>query len=416
MVTEKVSRYLVVSDNEYVDESGIYVRLLYGTRLAKLIVAEARAAEALRAGRLDLVPAETLAASRKVRIVVPADQDELPTVLGRHRTAARDVSSVHIALLPTSYCNMGCAYCGQEHTPSGLTKDHRDQVRARVLRAMSLPSTTAARIDWFGSEPMLGYAIIRDLARDFTRVADERGLRYSSVIATSGTLLTARNMDVLIRQVRITNFEITVDAPPGIHDVHRPLKSGRGSFWKIVQTVREAVGEPDYSSVQFQFRTNVDVHNQESIPRYLELMAELGFARPNVSFSIQPVHSWGNDVSQIEIGKRDFAERELGWLDLIAEYGLGTVLLPTAPKMVVCPLFDDWNDEVEQVKSWCTGCVFLPTCGGSGPEAWHEGHPPCPSYKLNAQGRLDLIARNCGLSVVATAEAPVAEGASDLMS
>lgn len=43
----------------------------------------------------------------------------------------------------------------------------------------------------------------------------------------------------------------------------------------------------------------------------------------------------------------------------------------------------------------------MPTCGGSCPKAWQEGHPPCPGYKYNVQDRLDLIAAQCGLHEVA---------------
>lgn len=202
---------------------------------------------------------------------------------------------------------------------------------------------------------------------------------------------------------------------------------------------------PEFRSAHFTFRTNVDVHNHDSIPRYIELMAELGFSRPNVSFSIVPVHSWGNDVSEIEVSKKRFAEQELGWIQLLVDHGLTVQLLPRAAKKVVCPAttttaeiisstgnifscsehplvpdaerelalvhldragpepvrpqgpFDGWNDDIEQGKSWCTDCVLMPTCGGSCPKAWHEGHPPCPSYKFNIQGRLDLIAAQAGL-------------------
>lgn len=442
---EKVSRYVVMSENSYSDGTGVGVRLLYGTRAAKVMVVDLETAESLRTGNLDGTSPQWLGALRDAQVVVPADENEMPAVLERNRRASADRSSVQIALLPTSYCNMGCAYCGQQHTRGGLTRTHRDRVRDRVLRAVNAPSTERIRIDWFGAEPMMGYAVIRDLAPRFVRAARERGVDYSSVLVTNGTLLTADKVKTLIQDCGVTHFEITVDGPPEIHDTHRPLKSGQGSFWKIVRTVRDAVERPEFRSAHFTFRTNVDVHNHDSIPRYIELMAELGFSRPNVSFSIVPVHSWGNDVSEIEVSKKRFAEQELGWIQLLVDHGLTVQLLPRAAKKVVCPAttttaeiisstgnifscsehplvpdaerelalvhldragpepvrpqgpFDGWNDDIEQGKSWCTDCVLMPTCGGSCPKAWHEGHPPCPSYKFNIQGRLDLIAAQAGL-------------------
>jgi uncharacterized protein len=445
---EKVSRYLVISDAAYADESGVRMRFAYATRTASLMVVDLATAAALQAGDPDGTDPGRRAELRQARVIVPAGDDEMAMVLERNKRAARDRSAVHISLLPTSYCNMSCAYCGQEHSRSRLSAEHRDRVRQRVLRAMRAPQTSAARIDWFGAEPLMGYAVIRDMAPVFVRAAAELGLGYSSVLVTNGSLLTSRNIGVLIGSCGVTELVITVDGPPEIHDAHRPLKSGRGSFWTIVRTVREAAGKPEYAGTEFTFRTNVDVHNIDSVPAYISLMAGLGFALPNVRFSFAPVHSWGNDVTSIEIGIREYAAREAGWLGLLQRHGLKTTLLPGSPNMVVCPavttsaeiisstgnvfscteqplvpeaertlaltdisqpdagtrrplgLFDSWNDDIAGGGFGCSSCVLMPACGGSCPKAWHEGHPPCPSYKFNFQARLDLIAARCGLSVL----------------
>jgi uncharacterized protein len=445
---EKISRYVVTSQATYRDSSGIMLRFLYATRTAHLMAVDLATAHAIDNGDVDALDQSRLAELREARAVVPADADERTMVLNRNRAAAGDHSKVHISLLPTSYCNMGCSYCGQEHAKGGLSADHRDRVRQRVLGAIAAPTTTHARIDWYGAEPLMGYAIIKDLAPQFVAAAQKLGVIYSSYLVTNGSLLSSRKIRTLIQECGVTNLEVTIDGPPDIHDVHRPLKSGQGSFWSIVRTVRDAVDEPDYARTTFSFRTNVDTHNLTAIRDYIELMGELGFDRPNVRFSIVPVHSWGNDVTEIEVNYREFAAREVDWLELLERKGLATALLPTEPARVVCPAvitsseiisstgnifsctelplvpaserdqalaliadleigehrplgpFDSWNDDIETGRFGCSACVFMPTCGGSCPKAWHEGHPPCPSYKFNIQDRFDLIARKCGLAVI----------------
>ena len=193
--------------------------------------------------------------------------------------------------------------------------------------------------------------------------------------------------------------------------------------------------------MSFGIRTNVDVHNEDKVDELLTLLAGHGFAHPRVRFGIKPVHSWGNDVSAIELGKRHFANREAGWLRLMRRLGLNFEMLPSDPATVICPAvspsdelvapdgnifscseqplvdhladtavgditqpwaqgaaprplgqYDDWAEEVAQGQRHCSSCEFYPTCGGACPKLWREGHGPCPSFKFNTQQRLDLIA------------------------
>jgi uncharacterized protein len=442
---DKVSRYIVISEETYTDETGQRLRLVYATRTARVMPVLPRVAAALLADDVRSVPDVLLPGLRQAEVIVPAGEDELTAMVTRNRVAASDPSIVQFILLPATYCNMGCAYCGQEHLRGGLSPDHRNKVRARVLRAIRRDTTQEIKVDWFGAEPMMGFAAIRDLAPDFVQAADEVSVKYSSTMVTNGSLLTKRKLDILVGVCRVGNFDITLDGPPDVHDVHRPLKSGQGSFWKIVSTIREALDDPGYQRVNFDFRTNVDIHNQDRLAEYFDLMADLGFARPNVTFSIARVRPWGNDVSAIELSAMEFAERELAWLDTIRRRGLSFSAVPKVAKQVTCPAvrlsgelisgtgnvfsctdhplvpegerdhalghiadpglplfrpageFDGWHDEVLAGKSGCRACVFYPTCGGACPKAWREGNPPCPSYKFNIQGRLGYLAAQAGL-------------------
>src|SRR5918912_3700303 len=132
-MTERVSRYLVVSDQVYEDEAGERLRIAYATRTATTLAIDEENARALQAGRLDEIPDHVLAELREAEAIVPQTGDELTDVVQRQRTAAADPSTVRYVLLPTSYCNMGCSYCGQAHTRGVLRRNHRDAVRARVL-------------------------------------------------------------------------------------------------------------------------------------------------------------------------------------------------------------------------------------------------------------------------------------------
>ncbi|MFG2721431.1 radical SAM protein [Streptomyces sp. NPDC048416] len=91
--------------------------------------------------------------------------------------------------MPTSYCNMGCEYCGQEHTKGAVRGRHRDAVADRVDRAMRSPGTRRILVNWFGAEPMMAYAIIRSLSTTFLTSARRHGSDYHARMITNGSLL-----------------------------------------------------------------------------------------------------------------------------------------------------------------------------------------------------------------------------------
>lgn len=64
-----------------------------------------------------------------------------------------------------------------------------------------------------------------------------------------------------------------------------------------------------------------------AIPRYLKLMAEAGFSRPNISFVIARIRPWSMDVSGMEVDVRQFAELEADWLGQMQVLGLNSPVL-----------------------------------------------------------------------------------------
>jgi uncharacterized protein len=159
------------------------------------------------------------------------------------------------------------------------------------------------------------------------------------------------------------------------------------------------------------------------------------------------VYAWSNDVSAIRVARQRFAQEEPRWLQRMHEVRMTTThLLPQPVRLPICPAvtrssevisssgaifsctehplvpehekndvliqieradpdqprpvgrYDDWHDRVGAGEQGCSGCVFLPVCGGSCPKHWGENDPPCPTYKYNIQQRLDLVAARRGLA------------------
>ncbi|MCC2278682.1 radical SAM protein [Streptomyces sp. ET3-23] len=446
---ERVSDYVRVSDRAYLHAGHQRVCMVYATRTGSMVAVPEEDGRRLARGTLEGIGPELLDGLREIEAVVPVvtgGQGELDTVLDRQRAASADLGSPRYVLLPTTYCNMGCSYCGQQHTRGRLSGRHRDAVARRVLAGIERKTTRTVTVSWFGAEPMIGYPMILDLSARFTAAAQDRGVGYVSRMVTNGTLLTPEKLRVLRQECHVTRYDITLDGPARIHDAHRPLRNGRRSFDRITRLLLEALQDDALADVGFVLRTNIDVANADWVTEYLDTMAELGFADGRVFFNLAPVYSWGNDVSRIELDRRHYAQREVEWMRHMHELGLHFVALPTEPEHVLCaavsqsveihsssgamfscseyplvpqqeatgglgsietipvhairPLgpFDDWHDAVAAGETPCHTCYFFPVCGGACPKQWREGNTPCPPYKFTLQERFDLVAEMNGLT------------------
>ncbi|MFI9647745.1 radical SAM protein [Streptomyces sp. NPDC052040] len=363
--------------------------------------------------------------------------------------AANDRSTRSFTLFPTSYCNMGCEYCGQEHRKQSLNTRHRLAVLGRIRNVAQSEGLQRINLGWFGGEPLMAYNTIREMSRQIISFCSESSVSYTASIVTNGALLTARKLDTLVNQCAVTRFNITIDGPEGVHDAHRPLKSGAKSYRRLTSLLAEATQNPELDSASFVLRTNIDVENCDYIDEYLKEMADLGFSgKRNVIFQLVPIHSWGNDVEKRRVGRDKYLRREVEWLALMQRLGLQTTLLPGGVRAKTCsavgpgseviltdgnvfscteqPLvpslesesrlahvdnlqlgdlrpagaYDSWNDSVASGGIPCSTCWLLPACGGSCPKLWAEGEVPCPSIKFNITDRLSLAAKEYGLQPI----------------
>jgi len=446
MTPSKLSRYVTISSRSYEDALGQRVKLVYnGKNGALLSIPEAQAV-LLKEGwsPTDNVVFNDLC---EAGALVPDDEDELTTILERNSRAALDGSTRSFVLLPSSYCNMGCSYCGQTHKRGTLPPAWERLTTARIAAVLRDPATRAVHVGWFGGEPMAGYQTIIRVSAALTPTADEFQVRYDASMTTNGSLLSIPKLVELHGVARLRRIEVTIDGPEVVHNRRRSLLKGGGSFRHIVDTLLSALGMAELRDLTIRIRTNIDVRNAEHVTGYLLEMKRLGFDHERVAFDLSPVYQWSNDVSEVEISKREFAALEIDWMVLMLELGLRFTVLPSHSTDVVCtaatryaevispsgsifsctehplvpqheagdalttldaifdgrrPLgsFDDWNKLVERGDVPCQGCAVFGVCGGACPKHWTEKIIPCPSFKLNLQERFDVAATARRLRIV----------------
>ena len=255
-------------------------------------------------------------------------------------------------------------------------------------------------------------------------------------MVTNGSLLTLERLRTLVAQCNVTTYEITIDGPAVVHDARRLLKTGAGSYERILSAVAASLNEEHMGGVNFSLRTNVDRRNAGYVDEYLVDLADRGLASDRVLVNLQPVHDWSNDTSGIRLPIEEYAHLESGWMLRMYLLGLRFGVLPVAPKPVVCAAvtrsaeildpagqvfscsehvlvdadrssalgtleevggelrppgqFDDFHDVVARGEVPCRSCSLLGVCGGSCPKVWRDGGVPCPSFKFNLETRLEI--------------------------
>jgi uncharacterized protein len=438
------SRYLLIGKRLYRDASGAQVRIGYATRAAKIFGINPGIAAKLADGDLAALPPAELERLSGLRAIVDAAEDELDSVIASYRTGSADPGARAFTIMPTSYCNMACDYCGQEHFKSAVDQRRLERLAARVTATIADPATSRVTVTWFGGEPLLALRVVRELSAQFTAAADAAGKPYTARMATNGSLLTKATLTMLHRDCRLDSVVITIDGPEELHDRRRIKRNGIGSFHKTIAVLADVVRKKALPGLGIGIRINVDSENEDAVADLIVDLACFGLSGPQVDFQPMPVHSWGNDVSSVELEGRRYAAMESQWLALAGSLGIGFIALPTKTKTRTCaattssaeiidsggrvyscsehPLvpvvrdtgvlaslddlaesarrpagaFDDWYDQVGDGQQQCGRCPMLPVCGGSCPKLWREGYVPCPSFKYNWEDRLDIAARRLG--------------------
>lgn len=448
MTDLKTSHYIIISDRTYEDEAERRVRLVFNTRTTRVSALPASYTKALETRSHDEIPDAVREHLVTLGLLVPASENELGSVLEQQRQAARDLRELVYVLVPTSYCNMGCDYCGQMHVKARTSERHRAAVVDRVLTGIGRPETAQVDIRWFGGEPMLAWDAVQQMSAQFVQAADRAGVVYRSRMSTNGSLLTLKKLKVLHQECRLNLIIVTLDGVGEVHDQHRPLKLGGSSYGRIVDVMQTAVQHAEeFAGLTLQVRMNVDARNLEHVDAFISAMTDAGLNHPMVHYDLHGVYAWSNDVSAIRLGRQTLADAEARWLGRMLDLGMTVRVLPRKLALAVCPAvtrsaevisssgaifsctehplvptheandslaqvedlrpttlrpvgqFDDWHDRIEGRQVPCSSCVFLPVCGGSCPKHWVEGDPPCPPYKLNIQQRLDLYATHTGYSI-----------------
>lgn len=358
------------------------------------------------------------------RFIVPEDLDEI--ALLKILTNARRFGSrsLGLTIAPTLACNFACTYCYEDHvnvTMGAETISAVEEFLRRETRAIDLLG-----IAWFGGEPLLAVDIIEKISTFIFDLEKDKDFHYESGMVTNGYLLDRKKAEKLI-ELEITKVQITIDGPQEVHDVRRPLKTGKGTFQRILNNV------VDISDIlrAISIRVNVDTSNMNQVPELFDILKSYGL-KDKIGIYFSPVHVFSTicrDISGDCLSHEVFSRHEINLFKKAVEKGFRIWRYPgplygycgavNLNSLVIDPRGDFhkcWNtvgEESEAVGSlsepmkmnsilikwlsWdpfenreCRECRFLPICMGGCPYLLRTRSKNCDPWKYNLEEMLRL--------------------------
>jgi uncharacterized protein len=192
------------------------------------------------------------------------------------------------AICPTYFCFFKCTYCYEgELTEHGhQAKVQPEDILAgitlleRFLRE-NLQLKERPYITFLGGEPL--QKSVGDLVLKILVEGARRG--YQFTIITNGFLLDAFIGDLVRHFAALKHIQITLDGPPEIHDVRRPLRKGGSTFERIAANIQLGLD----AGLPIRLRTNVDQANVNTLPDLGRFILERGWSDfPNFKAYLAP--------------------------------------------------------------------------------------------------------------------------------
>lgn len=224
-------------------------------------------------------------------IIVSEETDELEQIRKAEYNACHKRNKFEIVIYTTNRCNFRCTYCTQDHLGKNLEENTIKQVIELIERISQ--EVDEIELNWFGGEPLLQYSDIVTILKQVNKICKRNHCRCSSNMVTNGFLLDEEKIKEL-HQLNVRQMQITVDGNRKIHDKHRVLVNGAGTYDVILKNICLALE----TGILVTLRVNIDKSTT------LDILDEIPVAqRKNVMVSIANLFQNKEKVSTYKMAK-----------------------------------------------------------------------------------------------------------------
>ncbi len=200
-----------------------------------------------------------------------------------------------ITIATTDACNLKCTYCFEKHGKSFLTEDCIPAICNLICEyKKNETNITRVVVIWFGGEPVLNLKFILEASNYIKKTCQELLLDYSGRIITNGVELN--KIIPYIKELCITDIQITLDGTRELHDRRRIKANGVGSFDEIISNIKKIE-----SKVDLIIRMNVDKNNISECSKLYDYILQLSLNNDvNVFFQPMLVENYGGESTCYE--------------------------------------------------------------------------------------------------------------------
>jgi uncharacterized protein len=231
------------------------------------------------------------------RFVIESNIDELQILKFRENVNRYSSETFHLTIMPTMECNFACPYCYEIAEKGKMSLDAQNALLCWVNE--KLLGCRAFIVGWFGGEPLMAHDVLRYLMIEFRKLCDKHNVTFISGVTTNGFFLIPKIVSKL-KELPIRQFQVTIDGPPDEHDKRRILKSGKGSFYKIINNLChlcEIIENPIII-----LRVNYDSMNFDKIPELFSYIPESLKSKSEIYFrQVFPPPRWWDTQAPIKI-------------------------------------------------------------------------------------------------------------------
>ncbi|MDR2829851.1 MAG: radical SAM protein [Methanobrevibacter sp.] len=354
-------------------------------------------------------------------VICKNEEDSENIILMRSLNNQFDETNKILVIMPTLNCNLDCTYCyaGRNLKQEYMSNEILQAVKTYIQKEY-VHKVHKIYLEWYGGEPLLEFNTIKDLTLHIKSL----NIPFHASIVTNGILLTQEKINQL-KELNITEIQITLDGIKETHDKKRKFKNGKGTYDIIINNLISLHSYVDKNkNIYVSIRINIDKENKDEyhiMHSYIEKNFPLFYPHAGILSQYQTCNSNINCFNnKIETAEYFFEQHEKYNINCIEYRSMVKSIIPCmaecvntdmiGPKGEMYLCLKDVGDENEiigdiftgktniaLISEYCTGkiklnkecskCKVFWLCGGGCPNHKHrnkkygEQHDICNPIK-----------------------------------